>query len=328
MVTSHNPSDSPATVDPIRVGISTCLLGQKVRFDAGHKRDRYITDILGEYFSFVPVCPELEVGMGVPREAVRLVGNPESPSMVGRQSGTDWTERMNTYSADRVARRDLRGLSGYILKKDSPSCGMARVKVYDPHGMPQKSGAGLYAAALQKQHPLLPIEEEGRLNDPRLRDNFIIRVFAYSRLQEVFKGRFAPKNVVAFHAAHKYLMLAHSPKHFKLLGPLVAAITQHNPDDFREQYCRLFMEGLAVRSTVPKNVNVLQHIVGFLKKDITAFEKADILKVIDEYHRELLPLVVPVTLINHYIRKHDVHWVKDQVYLNPHPKEMMLRNHV
>ena len=156
----------------IKVGISTCLLGQKVRFDGGHKRDRYITDVLGEYFRFVPVCPELEVGMGLPREAVRLVGDPASPRMIGNRSLQDWTDRMNTYAAKRVRQRDLTGLSGYILKKDSPSCGMARVKVYNDRGMPEKNGVGLFAQALQQQLPLLPIEEEGRLNDPRLREEF------------------------------------------------------------------------------------------------------------------------------------------------------------
>ncbi|MBD3256786.1 DUF1722 domain-containing protein [candidate division GN15 bacterium] len=312
----------------MRVGISTCLLGQKVRFDGGHKRDRYITDILGEYFSFVPVCPELEVGMGVPRESVRLVDDPENPRMIGNRSYEDWTDRMNTYSKERVRRRDLQQLSGYILKKDSPSCGMARVKVYSDKGMPSKAGVGLYARQLLEQFQLMPIEEEGRLNDARLRDNFIVRVFAYHALRQLFKGRFSRGAVVEFHARYKYLLLAHSPKHYRQMGPMVAAIAKYTPDEFRTEYGRLFMEGLAVKTTTKKNVNVLHHILGFLKKKLTAEEKQDIMQVIDDYHQELVPLVVPLTILTHYVRKFDVKYIKDQVYLNPHPKELMLRNHV
>jgi uncharacterized protein YbgA (DUF1722 family)/uncharacterized protein YbbK (DUF523 family) len=317
-----------ATDSLIRVGISTCLLGQKVRFDGGHKRDRLITDILGPYFQFVPVCPELEVGMGVPREAVRLEGSPDAPTMVGNRTGEDWTDRMNRYSDRRVRQRDLRDLSGYILKKDSPSCGMERVKLYITDKNVQRITSGLFARALMVQYPHLPIEEEGRLHDDRLRENFIVRVFAYDRLQKLYRERFSRKRIVEFHTAHKYLLLAHSPKHYKQMGQLVAAIKKYTPDEFRGEYRQLFMEGLAVKSTPRKNVNVLQHIMGFLKTHLTAEEKKDILATIDDYHRELVPLVVPMTLIKHYINKHGVEYIQDQVYLNPHPKELMLRNHV
>lgn len=317
---------SPKTL--IRVGVSSCLLGRKVRFDGGHKHDRYLTDILGAYFKFVPVCPELEIDMGVPREAVRLEGYPEAPRMVGNKSGREWTERMNNYARDRVQRSDIMDLSGYILKKSSPSCGMERVKVYVKPGTVVKTGIGLYARALLEAHPHLPIEEEGRLNDDRLRDNFIVRVFAYHRLQQLFRGRFNRGAVVAFHAAHKYLLLAHSPTHYKQLGQLVADVKKYSPSEFRDRYTVLFMEGLSVLSTSKKNVNVLQHILGFLKAHLTADEKRDILGVIEDYHRELVPLIVPITLLKHYLNKFNVEYIKDQVYLNPHPKELMLRNHV
>ncbi|HOZ08481.1 MAG TPA: DUF523 and DUF1722 domain-containing protein, partial [candidate division Zixibacteria bacterium] len=233
--------DSAPVERPIKVGISTCLLGQKVRFDAGHKHDRYITDVLGGYFRFVPVCPELEVGMGVPRESVRLEGAPDAPRLVGTRSGADWTERMNRYARERTARPDLADISGYILKKDSPSCGLERVKVYPPSGMAERKGTGLFAAALRQRFPLLPIEEEGRLNDHRLRENFIVRVFAYDRLQTLFRERFSRGRLVAFHTAHKYLLMAHSPKHYAELGRLVAAVSRHSPAAMREQYRRLFM---------------------------------------------------------------------------------------
>jgi uncharacterized protein YbgA (DUF1722 family)/uncharacterized protein YbbK (DUF523 family) len=314
--------------EPINVGISTCLLGQKVRFDGGHKRDRLITDILGEYFRFLPVCPELEVGMGVPREAVRLEGSPEAPRMIGNKTGEDWTDRMNSYSRKRVRERDIGELSGYILKNRSPSCGMERVKLYITDKNVQRVTSGLYAKALMEQYPLMPIEEEGRLHDVPLRENFIVRVFAYHRLQQLYRERFSRGRMVAFHTAHKYLMLAHSPKHYTEMGRLVAAIKKLTPADFRDRYRRMFMEGLAVKTTARKNVNVLMHILGFLKKQLTPDEKQDILAAIDDYHREFVPLVVPLTLVRHYIRKHNVTYIQDQVYLNPHPKELMLRNHV
>jgi len=314
--------------DVINIGVSSCLLGAKVRFDGGHKHDRYITDILGPYFQFVPICPELEVGMGVPREAVRLEGDPENPRMVGNRSGEDWTERMNRYSERRVARRDVAGLCGYILKKDSPSCGMERVKLYLTADNVQRKAVGLYAKALLEHRPHLPIEEEGRLNDPRLRDNFIVRVFAYHRLQRLYRARFSREAVIRFHTAHKYLLLAHSPKHYTEMGRLVATIKAHQPEDFRDAYQGLFMEGLAVLSTPKKNVNVLLHILGFLKKLVTAEEKKDLLSTVEDYHRGIVPLIVPITLIRHYVNKLEVAYVRDQVYLNPHPKELMLRNHV
>lgn len=312
----------------ITIGISTCLLGQKVRFDGGHKHDRYITDILGEFFRFVPVCPELEAGMGVPRESVRLTGDPQAPNMVGNKSGEDWTARMNAYSIERVGRRDLQNLSGYILKKDSPSCGMGRVKVYAEGGMPQKHGVGLYARQLMDRFPLLPIEEEGRLNDAKLRDNFIVRVFAYHDLQCLFEKKFSRGAVVKFHARYKYLLLAHSPKHYQSMGKLVAAIAEYPAAEFRDLYSREFMAALSVKATTRKNVNVLHHIFGFLKDRLTSEERADILQVIEDYHGEFVPLIVPLTLLKHYVNKFDVAYIKDQVFLTPHPKELMLRNHV
>lgn len=314
--------------EEIRVGISTCLLGQKVRFDGGHKRDPYVTDLLGHYFKFVPVCPEIDVGMGVPREAVRLQGTAESPRMVGTRSGKEWTTVMTRYAARRVRQLEKLGLSGYILKKNSPSCGMERVRVYGDSGVPSRDGVGLFAAALLRQFPLLPVEEEGRLNDPRLRESFITRVFAFQRLQSLFDGRFSRRAVVEFHTRHKYLLLAHSAKHYKLLGQLVASIKNHTPSEFRDDYSRLFMEALTVRTTTKKNVNVLQHIMGYLKENLESEEKQDILKVIEDYHRGLVPLIVPITLIGHYIRKFRIDYISDQVYLSPHPKELMLRNHI
>jgi uncharacterized protein YbgA (DUF1722 family)/uncharacterized protein YbbK (DUF523 family) len=312
----------------ITIGVSACLLGQKVRFDAGHKRDHYITDILGGYFKFVPVCPEIEVGMPTPRESVHLVGNPDNPRMVGVKSGEDWTDRMRIFNTERLKRLERHSLSGYILKKDSPSCGMERVRVYGDKGMPARNGRGMYASALLVHFPLLPVEEEGRLQDARLRENFIIRVFAYKRLQDLFLASYRRGDIITFHARHKYLLMAHSPEHYRALGQLVAEIKKHKAFEFRQKYSRMFMEALSVKTTARKNVNVLHHIMGYLKKDLDASEKKYILDVIEDYHKEIMPLIVPITLIRHYIEKFNVEYICDQIYLNPHPKELMLRNHV
>lgn len=312
----------------LRIGISSCLLGEQVRYDGGHKHDRFLTDVLGSFVEWVPVCPELEVGMGVPREAVRLTGDASAPRMVGTDSGDDWTDRMRDWSRLRAERLTSLKLSGYILKSKSPSCGMERVKVYGAKGMPSKQGRGLFADALMKRHPLLPVEEEGRLNDPRLRENFIVRAFAFHRLMGLMDGGFSVGKLVEFHTAEKYLLLAHSPKHYRQLGPLVAGAKGIPAAELKERYTALFMECLAVKTTVKKNVDVLMHIVGFLPDAVPSGERREILQVIEEYRRELVPLVVPVTLLRHYVRAHDVKYIANQVYLNPHPKELMLRNHV
>jgi uncharacterized protein YbgA (DUF1722 family)/uncharacterized protein YbbK (DUF523 family) len=312
----------------IKVGISACLLGQKVRFDAGHKKDRYLTDILGDYFEFVAVCPELEVGMGVPRESVNLVGTVDALRMVGNETGEDWTDRISKYSHRRARELAPERLSGYILKKNSPSCGMEHVKLYSEKGMAERKAQGMYAKTLMAQYPLLPVEEEGRLHDARLRENFIVRVFAYHRLQNLFNGRYSRGALVKFHTAHKYLLMAHSPKHYRELGQLVARVKQYTPSQMRDKYCALFMECLKVKTTTRKNVNVLHHILGFLKENLSSEDKQDIIRVIEDYRNELAPLIVPITLVRHYVMKHDVEYIKDQIYLNPHPKELMLRNHV
>jgi uncharacterized protein YbgA (DUF1722 family)/uncharacterized protein YbbK (DUF523 family) len=317
-----NPGETP-----IRIGISACLLGQKVRHDGGHKHDRFITDILGPFVKFVPVCPEVEVGMPTPREAVELEGSVNTPRMVGVESKEDWTERMNIYAASRMKQLAEANLSGYILKKDSPSCGIKGVRLYSK-GVPSKTGRGLYAHALIKRFPLLPVEEEGRLNDARLRENFIVRVFAYYRLNNLFAGRFSRRAVVEFHTANKYLLLAHSPKHYTELGQLVAAINRYKPLNFCGKYSTLYMQALTFKTTVKKNINVMHHILGFLRKHLTDGDKKYILDLIEDYRSELVPLIVPVTLIKHYIHKHDLEYIANQLYLNPHPKELMLRNHV
>jgi uncharacterized protein YbgA (DUF1722 family)/uncharacterized protein YbbK (DUF523 family) len=317
-----------AMEEKIRLGISECLLGHEVRYDGGHKWDRYLTDTLGRYVEYVPVCPEVECGLGIPREAMRLVGSPESPRLVTIRSGVDLTERMLSWAAKRVAELEKEDLCGFIFKSDSPSSGMERVKVYNEKGMPEKKGVGLFAMAFMTHFPLIPVEEEGRLHDPRLRENFIESVFALKRWREVRKDRMSRGNLVAFHTAHKSLILSHSPKHLSAMGKLVAAGKNLQAKDLYDQYENLLLEALKLRTTVKKNTNVLQHMMGYFKKQLSADEKQEMLEVVEAYRTGYVPLIVPVTLMNHYVRKYKEAYLTRQVYLNPHPVALQLRNHV
>ncbi|MEW5763341.1 MAG: YbgA family protein [Acidobacteriota bacterium] len=314
--------------EEIRVGISTCLLGRNVRFDGGHKHDPFLTATVGPFVTYVPVCPEVEVGMGTPRESIRLERHGEAVRLVAPKSGTDHTEAMTSYARRRVAALAGEDLSGYILKKDSPSCGMERVRVYGATGMAERKGRGLFAEELLRAYPLLPVEEEGRLNDPRLRDNFFVRVFAYRRLKALFSGRWTVGKLVAFHTAEKLLLLAHDPKGYSQLGRLVAGAKGRPREEVSRDYARTFMASLARLATTKKNVNVLQHMAGYFRETLSPAERRELHGVIEDYAAGLVPLVVPLTLFRHYVRLHDVAYLRGQTYLEPSPKELMLRNHV
>ena len=316
------------TATPLRLGISRCLLGEEVRFDGGHKRDWFLTNVLGRYVEWVPVCPEVEAGLGIPREAMRLVGGPHHFRLMTITSGQDHTRALESMAQNRLHDLEALGLSGYVFKKDSPSCGLERVRTYNEHGMPSRNGVGLFARAFLERFPLMPVEEEGRLCDARLRENFIERVFCYWRWQNLVQSGVTRKAVVRFHTIHKYLLLSHSVQHYRMLGRLVAQVNEYRPKDLASRYGELFMQALAARATVHKHVNVLQHILGHFKGRISAEEKAELAGVIGDYHQGLTPLIVPLTLIKHYVQVFDVAYIRDQVYFNPHPKELMLRNHV
>jgi uncharacterized protein YbgA (DUF1722 family)/uncharacterized protein YbbK (DUF523 family) len=313
---------------PIRVGISSCLLGEEVRYDGGHQKDAYITGVLARHFSWQPVCPEMEVGLGVPREPIRLVGDPGAPRLLGVTSGTDHTLRMTAFARRRVQELARRGLSGYVLKRGSPSCGMERVKLYRDEGPPARAGVGLFARVLMETLPLLPVEEEGRLDDARRRDSFITRVFAYRRLTALREMAPRRRDVVAFHTGHNYLLRAHSPAAHARLGRLVAAIEAEPLPAWLDRYAEAFMRALQVPATRRKHVNVLRHIAGSFEDRLGAADKRELRAVIDDHTRGLVPLIVPITLINHHVARFDVAQLRDQVYLHPHPKELMLRNHV
>lgn len=319
---------APSEPRPIRLGISACLLGESVRFDGGHKRDPFLTDTLGPFVEWVPVCPEVECGFGTPRESMRLVRVEQGVRLLTVKTAIDLTDRLAQYAHTRVAKLEVEDLSGYVLKKDSPSCGMGRVKVYGGQGAPDKSGRGLFAARLMEQCPSLPVEEEGRLSDPRLRENFVERVFAYWRLRGLFGGRWSQGALVAFHTGHKLILMAHSPEAYRTLGRLVAGVHELPRHELERRYTELFMSGLTVMATPRRHVNVLQHIAGYFKNLLDPGSKAELGGAIDDYRRGLVPLVVPITLLRHYVRLHNVSYLVGQLYLDPHPKELMLRNHV
>ena len=315
--------------DKIKIGVSSCLVGEKVRWNGDHKQDRYVREILSRYFEYIPVCPEVEVGMGVPRETVALYGDPEKPSMISKKTQTDWTKPMEKYIKSRINTLSADDLCGYIFKSKSPSCGMSRVPLYSEFGSHKvKHGPGMFANAFINSFPLVPTEDEGRLNDPRIRENFIVRVFSFKRFNLLLNEKFSLGQWVKFHTQHKFLLLAHSRKHYDDLGELVAHSKTIKPSELKKKYGELFMEALTSKSTPKKNTDVLLHMMGFLKKLLTKIEKEDILSTIEDYRNEILPLIVPVTLIRHQVKKHNIEYLHDQVYLNPHPKELMLLNHV
>lgn len=316
------------TSRPLKIGVSTCLLGKPVRYDGGHKLDHFLTDTLGAYVKFVPVCPEVELGLGTPRETLRLQRGGDGVRLVFGKTGEDITESMRAYSEKRVRRLAGEELSGYVLKKDSPSCGMERVKVYGAGGPGVRDGRGIYAEALLARFPNLPVEEEGRLNDARLRDNFVERIFAYRRVRDLFAGRWTMGDLVRFHTAHKLALLAHQPTAYQSLGRLVAHAKGQPRGEVAQEYETAFMQALRRLATRRTHANVLQHVSGYFKKVLDRESKGELQSVIADYHRGLVPLIVPITLLRHYVRLHGEAYLAGQTYLDPHPKELMLRNHV
>jgi len=315
-------------MNKITLGISSCLLGNNVRYDGGHKLDHFLVDTLGQYVDWVPVCPEVGCGLPIPREAMHLVGDPEDPRLVTVRTGVDHTARMKRWAKKRTTELEKEELCGFVFKSRSPSSGMRGVKIYTDAGMPNTTGSGIFAHAFMKRFPLLPVEDEGRMHDPGLRENFIERVFVYRWWQEYIRNDGSLGGLVAFHTDHKYLVMAHSQKHYTALGKMVAAGKSARRDRLHADYLETLMEGLQLLATPKKNTNVLQHMAGYFKDKISAEEKKELLEVIVSYHDGLVPLIVPITLLKHYVRKYKEAYLSRQVYLNPHPLELMLRNHV
>ncbi len=315
-------------VDPIpKIGISACLLGQKVRYDGGDKKDSFLTDTFGRYVNWTAVCPELEAGMGVPREPVRLVGGISNPLMIGERSAKDWTETMRRFTKRKA--RDLKalGISGYILKSRSPSCGLRHVRVYRSQAVSRRHGRGLFAAGLIREMTLLPVEEEDRLHDPQVRENFIERVFAYRRWQALTRQRKRVGRLVDFHTRHKFLLLAHSEAHCRRLDRVVAAARRPSIDKAYRRYGPLFMAALAVQAGVKKHCKVLHDIASSFPKRVSSQERQALNRLLYEFRRERIPLIVPLTVVRHYVQKYRVADLQNQIYLEPTPEELTLRNH-
>lgn len=306
----------------IKVGISACLLGEKVRYDGGHKRADFCTEVLSRYFSFVPLCPEVAIGLGVPRPTIRLVQQGSEIRVQSADGSLDVTEPLKHYAQQKAA--GLTELSGYIFCAKSPSCGMERVRLYGDGGG-SKSGIGLYAHTLMQALPLLPVEEDGRLNDPHLRENFVMRVYAYHEWQQLLASGVSRGALVAFHSRYKYLLLAHHPGAYKELGRYLGSMVQWPLEHVAERYGAGLMAALKQRASRKNHANVLQHLQGYFKKQLTTAQKAELHESIDNYRRGILPLLAPMTLLRHYLREHPNDYLQQQVYFSPYPQELALR---
>jgi uncharacterized protein YbgA (DUF1722 family)/uncharacterized protein YbbK (DUF523 family) len=312
----------------IPVGISACLLGHKVRYDGGHKRSKYCLNVLSDCFDFVPLCPEVSIGLTTPREPIRLVGSADSPRVVGvKDPSFDVTDKLTAYADEVTSSHDQ--LCGYVLMKGSPSCGMERVKVYHENGLPNEAGRGAYAAQLMKNNPALPVEEEGRLNDPVLRENFITRVFAYYSWKQEVLSNPSLHEVIQFHSRHKYQVMAHNYEAYKQIGKYLAEEAASLPlEEVLDSYILQLMTALTKRANRRTHTNALMHIMGYLKRDIDSETKQDLLEAIEEYRTEKVNLVVPLALLKHYLKRHGSDYIKSQAYLNPYPHELGLRNYI
>lgn len=311
----------------IKIGVSSCLLGNNVRYNGGHAHDRFITGTLGEFVEFVPVCPEVECGLGIPRLTMHLKGDVENPRLVTTKTGEDHTERMVLWAKKKLEELANEGLCGFIFKKNSPSSGMAHVKVFNDKGQPVNKGSGIFAGMFMRRFPLIPVEEDGRLNDPILRENFIEQMFTLKRWRDLTARGITRGNLVEFHTCNKMLIRSHSENHYRLMGKLVAGAKSTSPLALYEQYEERLLAALRLKASVAKHTNVMLHMLGYFKKDLTSDEKQEMLEIIDAYRGEYVPLVVPLTLFSHYVRKYNQPYLKQQTYLNPHPTALKLRNH-
>ena len=315
-----------ATPRPI-IALSSCLAGEEVRFDGAHKRDKWLLKELSKFVDYRTFCPEVGIGLGIPRPPIRLMLRNGETRVVGvADASIDVTERLQNYAFDTLPR--LGDVSGYVFKSKSPSCGMFRVKRYNTKGHPEGTGIGAFAEVISQQMPDLPIEEEGRLCDPLLRENFVNRIFVYQRLQALFEQGIDAKALIAFHSDHKYLVMAHSQAAYKRLGHLLSDLKGKDMQRIGQEYRRELMAALKRRVSRARHVNVLQHIQGYLKDRISGGDKAELATAIEDYRRGEVPLVVPIRLFRHYFRHHPDDYVARQVYLEPAPPSLGLRNHV
>ena len=312
---------------PIKIGISSCLLGNPVRYDGGHQHDRFLTQTLGLFAEYLPVCPEVECGLPTPRNSLRLAGDPADPRLITLKTGEDETGRMKAWIATKLPQLEKEDLCGFIFKSKSPSSGLYRIRVYGDDDKVRKTGTGLFARAFTRKFPRIPVEEDGRLHDPKLREHFIENIFSLQRWRTLLRTNRSLGGLVGFHTHNKLLILSHSQSHYRLMGKLVAEGKQMETHDLFDTYEELLLKALSLKTTPKKNINVLQHAMGFFKRDLTGPEKHELLTILDQYREGYVPLIVPIILIRHYVLKYDQAWLKSQTYLNPHPFELKLRNY-
>jgi len=333
MTKAKRPATHEHLPAKIPVGISACLLGQNVRYDGGHKLDRFIQDTLGVYLRFIPVCPEVDIGLGVPRETLRLVRDDARANnpirLVASKSGADHTRRMNAYSRAKLCDLRTEGLCGHIAKQGSPSCGAGRVRIHRSAGSARaETGPGLFTGMLIEHFPNLPLAQEDRLNDLRLRENFIVRIFAYRRVRMLFGSQWTIDDLAAFHERERLLLLSHDRKTYQQLSRLVARANRQPRALLAGTYERLFMAALEKLATRAKQTSVLQHVARHVDAHLDAAERRELRDMIQAYRSGCVPWVVPVTLLRHHARSHELTAIAEQSYLNLHPSELMLRNHV
>lgn len=314
-------------IQRLKIAISACLSGAEVRYNGGHKASRLCNEVLTEYFDFVPVCPEMAIGLGVPRSPIRLIGDPADPQAVdSHDPGLELSGPLRAYGQQMAA--ELTDICGYIFMQKSPSCGLERVKVYKANGYPAyEGGRGLYAAAFCQQRPDLPVEEDGRLCDPVLRENFITRVYAYADWQRLIAEGLSRGALIAFHARYKYQLMANNPEQYKALGKLLGNMTRDDdPQALGPRYFSQLMQALRRCASRGNHSNVLLHLSGYLRNALSQDDRQEIRQLINQYHAGIVPLVVPLTLLKHHLRIHPDPYLLQQVYLQPHPESLSLRN--
>jgi len=310
----------------INVGVSACLLGEPVRYNGGHTRSKLCLDTLSGYFNFLPFCPEVAAGFGTPRPAMRLKGNPNNPRLsLSDNPASDLTDQL---IAGFEAKIDgFAKLDGYLLMKNSPSCGLERVKIYHDNGYVfEQRGRGIMTTAIREQFPLLPLEEEARLNDPAIYENFILRVFTHHN----FRNEVAPScryhDLIKFHSSYKLVILAHNQKLYRALGKMLAGGKSHDYEAQKHQYLKILMQALGKPAKRTNHTNVLMHILGYLKHSVPGSARQNIVDIILRYHDGQLPLISPTTLLKHYIDQLGSDYIRSQRYLAPYPDNLGLRN--
>lgn len=314
--------------EKIKIGISSCLLGNKVRYNGGHSHDRYLTQTLGEFLEYIPVCPEVECGMEVPRETIRLVGNSERPRLMTTKTKIDKTRQMSIWIDKKLKLLEKENLCGFIFKSKSPSSGLYNIKVYGDDGKVRQNGVGMFAKAFTERFPKIPVEEDGRLHDIHLRENFVEKIFILKNWRDITRKKTTPGKLVEFHTKNKLLLLSHNQSQYRIMGKLVASGKKIPVQKLFDEYENLLLKTMEFKTTPKKHINVLLHMMGYFKKTLSGDEKSELLESIEEYRAGFVPLIVPLTLIKHYVRKYKEPYLVKQTYLAPHPVELKLRSFI